>query len=255
MGVYDMLFHDESKFQIYFGDATDAMYPDTYLTWHEMPLLLAQPQIKPIVEQLRIDTLFFLHQVHGSRGYTIGVKEKSLKPFAQDGDYLITNERAVGLGVVTADCLPVICVDTKNNSIGIAHAGWRGALAGVVRAMVDAMQKSWQTERAQCQFFLGPSAQRCCYQVGEEFQQYLAPYVWGSQVIEKKMNDYFFDLPLLVRYQLRELGIDDNAIHTEYNICTICNDRFYSYRRGMLTQTASLVGRQMTIVALKKAVC
>ena len=239
-----MLFHDEPRFGIYFGDATDAMYPTAYLTWHEMPLLLARPQIKLIVEQLRIDTLFFLHQVHGIEGYVINA-QGSLRPFAQDGDYLITNQSAVGLGVVTADCLPVICINTKKNVIGIAHAGWRGALAGIVRVMLDAMQKSWHIERADCQFFLGPSAQQCCYQVGEEFHQFLAPYAWRDMVLKKRTTGYFFNLPLFVSSQLREFGIAHEAIHTTYNMCTICNDRFYSSRR-------SDSGRQMTIVALKK---
>ncbi len=55
---------------------------------------------------------------------------------------MITSERAIGLGIMAADCLPVICVDRKKHVIGIAHVGWRGAIAGVVDAMLAAMQKN-----------------------------------------------------------------------------------------------------------------
>ncbi len=250
-----MLFHDESLFHIYFGDATDAMYPALYLQWHEMPFLLAQPQIVPIVQRLTVNKLFFLHQVHGIAGYTISSHDAPLQPFAQQGDYLITNQSAVGIGVVTADCLPVVCVNTKQHTIGIAHAGWRGALGGIVPSMLAAMQSGGPTQLADCQFFLGPSARMCCYQVGEEFVQYLAPYAWRDEVLEKRNGAYFFDVALFVRHQLYALGIAPHALSDHYNICTICHDRFYSYRRGMLTQTAATVGRQMTIVSLKKAYC
>ncbi len=242
-----MVLYSTSQFHIYIGDATDAMNPGDYLTWHDMSLLLTQPQIKPIVQKLDLHCLFFLHQVHGIKGYKI-MPKTAVRPFAVDGDFLITNQLATGIGIVSADCLPVIVVDMKNNSIGIAHAGWRGALAGVVQEMVHEMQKSWNTSYDQCQFFLGPSAQSCCYKVGEEFQTYLAAYRWRDAVLQKKTTEYFFNLPLFIRYQLQQMGVADEAIETKYNICTICNKQFYSARR-------SQSGRQMTVVALKKADC
>jgi len=242
-----MVFHSTPQFHIYFGDVTDAMNPSDYLTWHEMPFLLAQPQIKPIVQKLDLQRLFFLHQVHGIQGYLIA-PQTSVRPFAVDGDFLITNQSATGIGIVSADCLPVIVIDMKHNCIGIAHAGWRGAFAGVVQEMVQEMKKSWNTSYDQCQFFFGPSAQSCCYQVGEEFQNYLAISTWRDAVLQKKITGYFFDLPLYMRYQLRQMGVADEAIETKYNICTICNKQFYSARRAQS-------GRQMTIVALEKAHC
>lgn len=242
-----MVFHDDPLFHIYFGDAADAMNPAQYLSWHEMSSLLVQPQIKPIVQRLQLHKLFFLHQVHTSNGYAV-TKETTLRPFAYEGDYLVTNQASIGLGVVAADCLPVVCIDTQQRIIGIAHAGWRGALAGVVCHMLSAMQKNWQTQARHCKLFFGPSAQRCCYQVGEEFYQYLAPFWWRHEVLHKEVNGYFFDLPLFVRYQMREVGIADNAMCITYAQCTICNPQFYSSRR-------SQGERQMTVVALKMADC
>lgn len=243
------MIHHEQQFHIYFGNAVDAMYPIEYLNWHDMPSLLAQPQIKPIVNTLSLEKLFFLHQVHGTHGYTINSTHSSLKPFASDGDYLITNQPYIGIGVVTADCLPVICIDTKNKVVGIAHAGWRGALAGVVPTMVTTMQQQWQTNLNDCRIFLGPSARVCCYQVGQEFKEYLAPYPWYQEVLSQKSIGYFFDMPLFLTYQLQQTGINYRAINQTYNLCTICNNQFYSVRRQAQT------GRQMTVVALKKLDC
>lgn len=247
-----MLFYDEPFFHIYFGDAIDAMYPEEYLTWHDASSLLIKPRIQPVVEKLRLQKLFFLHQVHGIDGSVITSEQAALfQPFAHDGDYLITQEPAIGLGIMTADCLPVICFDKRRQAIGIAHAGWRGALAGIVSTMLRAMQREWQTRFADCVIFLGPSAKRCCYQVGAEFREYLEPYPWIEKVLQKQAVGYFFDLPLFVCYQLQALGISKNAMRTSYNTCTMCNDRFYSYRRGIVTKTTSPIGRQMTIIALK----
>lgn len=239
------MIHHEPQFHIYFGNATDAMNPTEYLTWHDMPQLLEKPQIKTVITALSIEKLFFLHQIHSAQGYIV---DQLLKPFAYQGDYLITNQPSLGIGIVTADCVPVICIDTKNNVIGIAHAGWRGAVAGIVTTMITTLQKEWQTQVHDCRIFLGPSARACCYQVGAEFQQYIEPYPWRHAVLYKKSNNYFFDMPLFIIQQLQQVGIAPHAIDQTYNLCTICNDQFYSVRRQQ-------TGRQMTVVALKKLDC
>jgi copper oxidase (laccase) domain-containing protein len=82
--------------------------------------------------------------------------------------------------------------------------------------------------------------------VGPEFKNYLASYE-GKHLLQQRMNNYFFDMPLFIFYQLQSLGIAQKAIETAYNMCTICDNRFYSHRRSV----ANFNGRQMTVVALK----
>jgi YfiH family protein len=172
---------------------------------------------------------------------------EALQPFTQDGDYLITQCRAIGLGIMTADCMPIICIDKEHKAISVAHAGWRGAIAGIVASMVKAMQQSWQTNVRHCSVFFGPSAGQCCYEVGPEFAQYLAPFAYKEEVLLRRHGSYFFNNPLLISYQLQALGFAKESIDTTYNACTICDDRFYSHRRSQTYYS----GRQMTVVALK----
>ena len=245
-----MLVHDALSFHIYFGDAADAVYPASYKK-KENQSFMANERIKAICKQFRITSLFFLHQVHGIEGYLITPQSRSLMPpFSCDGDYLITKEPMFGLGVMTADCLPLVCFDKKNKAIGIAHVGWRGAFGGVISAMINAMHREWQTKTADCIFFLGPSAKRCCYTVSPPFAHTLKKYPWHQQVLHKSNDQLFFNLPLFTAYQLKKLGVPNAHIQTHYNTCTICHINFYSYRRATMAGNPN-TGRQMTIAVLK----
>lgn len=246
-----MVFHDEPFFQIYFGDAADKMYKEEYLAWHSQSLL-DKPRIKTIAGRFKLKNIFFLRQIHSTDGYTITPELiDQFYSFSQVGDYLITREPLLGLGVMSADCLSVICFDKRTHAIGIAHAGWRGACDGIIPKMVRTMCTTWQTAVDDCYFFFGPSAKRCCYQVGPEFNEYLQPYPWAEKVLQQQSNGLFFDVPLLVSHQLYDLGVKPESIRTSYNSCTMCDERFYSHRRQSQAKTNASAGRQMTIVALK----
>ncbi len=243
-----MIIHSAPRYHIYFGDAKDEMYPHQYQQWNDFAFLSRKPII-PMVEQLQLQNLFFLRQVHGIEGCTVSAQNIFMTPpFSRDGDFLITHEMKLGLGILTADCLPVIAYDRKYNAIGIAHAGWRGAVAGVVLAMLNAMKKAYKSDPHELTLFFGPSAKRCCYEVQPEFITQLETYPSGDQVICSNGSRFFFDLPLFVELQALHQGV--KSIHKEYNSCTICDRRFHSSRRGT-AESPDLIGRQMTVVAIK----
>ncbi len=244
-----MVIHSAPRYYIYFGDAKDEMYPNQYQHWNDFELLSRKP-IVPVAERLQLQSLLFLRQVHGVDGFAVAKKNLLTIPsFSRDGDFLITHEQHVGLGILTADCLPVIAYDRKYNAIGIAHAGWRGAVAGVVPAMLNAMKKAYKSDSNNLTLFLGPSAKRCCYEVQPGFIAQLEAYPYVDQVIHSMGSKVFFDLPLFVEQQVLQEGM--KSIHKEYNSCTICDIRFHSYRRGIAIGSPDLVGRQMTVVAIK----
>lgn len=245
-----MILHSNPLFSIYFGGSADAMYPDQCLTWQQEVSIIHKPQLQPIVYSLSLQHIFFLHQVHGTEG-TLVTRDRiaTFRSFLHEGDFLITDIPAVGIGVISADCLPVVCVDRKNRVVAIAHAGWRGALSGVVSSMIKAMRSFCTSSLLNDYiFFLGPSARGCCYQVGSEFEYYLAPYSWKNEVLFKKDSHYFFDVSVFVQRQLYDIGISGDAISNVYNQCTICNVCFHSFRRYGRKKNS---GRQMSIVALR----
>ena len=246
-----MIIHAAPNYQIYFGDAKDRMYPNDYATWNDFSLCSREP-IAPLVRRLHLNSIFFLRQVHGMQGAIVTDSlVQEIPPFSVDGDFLITNEPHTGIGIVTADCLPVIVYDRKRYAIGIAHAGWRGAVAGVVPALLSKLKQAYGSEPSDLMVFFGPSAKRCCYEVDSSFLTNLEAYPFADTVVYQHADRLFFDLPFFVEQQLFACGIVPHSLCKEYNACTICDTRFHSYRRATVAETAESTGRQMTVVALK----
>lgn len=149
--------------------------------------------------------------------------------FRADG--LVTRQKEVVLGVLTADCGPVLLADAKNGVIGALHAGWKGAFKGLVQTTVEAMV-SLGANPADTVAVLGPTIAKDSYEVdesfkvnfltkGEEFEQFFSP---GDSA-----SHYWFDLPGCIAYRLNEAGITNHAWIGED---TYENEaRYYSYRR------------------------
>lgn len=242
-----MILHTEPSFRIYFGDAKNELYPQEYLTWREN--LLNYPQFE-CLSNLQLNSLFFLHQVHGIEGKVI-TQNDDINSFSQDGDFLITKDLKVGIGVMTADCVPLVLYDKKNNAVAIVHAGWRGAVKGVALKAIEQMQNAYDTRIEDITIFLGPSAKKCCYQVDDQFGSNLEDYFFGANYLHTKPTGAFFDLPgFLVRQLIECADIAEKNIRLGYNSCTICNPTFWSHRRGTQEGYPERVGRQMTVVTL-----
>lgn len=229
---------------LYFGDSSDCLFPAEYLALPDEPILELNPFAK-LQKSMGLESLSFLHQVHGIEGVEINSSMRHPKPFTVEGDFLITNIRNVGLGVVTADCLPVIMYDPAHGAIGIAHAGWPGSAQGIAAVMLEKMQQCYGTQADQLQIFLGPSAKPCCYKVDQKFMENFKDFPNIASVVHERKDGLYFDLPGFNCLQLGALGVPKAAINIAYNICTMCTKRYCSYR--MQKDTAC---RQMTVVSL-----
>lgn len=229
------------KLHIYFGDATDGISKQLHCIPITAKLVDVEP-FKSVTQKIGVPRLSVLNQTHGTQGIVISDLDSA---FTLDGDYLITNQSHVGLGVLTADCVPLVLYDEKNHAVGIVHAGWKGAVADVALKSFEHMKSVWNSDPDNMQLFVGPSAKACCYQVQEDFAQYV-PSVHFDKVMSKKNGSWYFDTVQLIQLQVQELKIDSKHIHSEFNFCTICDHRFFSYRRQGLN-----AGRQITIAVLK----
>jgi polyphenol oxidase len=239
-----MLLHNSPLFTVYFGDKRDQLFP---------PLDTTQPLIETasfshLKKGMLIDNIIFLHQVHGVNGLTITSPEQASRvvPFSIEGDYLITNAPRVGIGILTADCLPIIMYDSFQHVIAIVHAGWRGSVDGIGLKVFAHMQAAFGTKLEHLRILFGPSAKVCCYQVTEEFLGHLEHHTFTSQVIHRHGKEFYFDLALFNRLVLEDAGVKRDAFQLQYNLCTIDDDSLYSYRRQ-----GKEAGRQMTVVCLK----
>lgn len=190
------------------------------------------------------DHLLTVHQVHSADVATVDGPLRAPNPKA---DAMVSCTPGVALGILTADCQPVLFADVDAGVIGAAHAGWRGALDGVLEATIDAMV-ALGAEREAITAVIGPSISQRAYEVGPEFldaflaedEQYARFFVNGAD------DKFHFDLPGFGLHRLRNAGVA--AEWTRH--CTYADaDRFYSYRRATHAREADY-GRLISVIRL-----
>lgn len=148
-------------------------------------------------------------------------------------DFLYTNLSGIALGILTADCLPIIVFDQAKKALLAIHTGWRGSLRGIIKIALQEFCKNLDLNLKDLLFYFGPSAQECCYEVGEDFILELSKTCENWQeFISKREEKLFFSLPKFNYSELINLGVLESSTSLENNECTICNPRFCSYRRS-----------------------
>ncbi len=172
--------------------------------------------------------LIGVHQVHSADVVT--VTGPLVTPVRADA--LVTAAPGLALTVLTADCGPVLFADTKAGVVGAAHAGWRGALSGVLEAVLNAMEAAG-ANRADTTAVIGPTISQKNYEVGPEFLDgFLAEDPAYARFFSGGTGDRaHFDLPSFGLHRLRSAGIG----HAEWiGHCTYANpELFFSYRRSV----------------------
>ena len=190
------------------------------------------------------DHLLTVQQIHSADVVTVNALFTD-RPLA---DAMVTATPGIVLGVLTADCQPVLFADAKAGVIGAAHAGWRGAKDGVLEATVVAMEALGAT-RASIRAVIGPTISQSAYEVGPEFiDSFITEDPQNARFFIKGSADrHLFDLPGFGLHQLRAAGVG----HTEWTRhCTYSDpDRFYSYRRTTHAGEADY-GRLISVIRL-----
>ncbi len=209
-----------------------------------------------------------LRQIHSDLIHAVD----TVPEHALVGDGLITSTSGLLLTVKTADCLPILLVDSKHRAIGAFHAGWRGTVKRIVEKGVGEMRQHFGTNTRDCLAAIGPGIRRCCYQVGEEVrEQFVSQVAYAESLFEihRAESDIVHErYPLLFltarapghselgqkilldlaeanRRQLLDAGILAANI-TTLGSCTSCRtDLFFSYRREGPT------GRMMAAVGVR----
>lgn len=191
------------------------------------------------------DAMIGVHQVHSPTVITVDGPLTGGKPKA---DAVVTATPGLALTILTADCQPVLFADPDANVIAAAHAGWRGALDGVLEATLDAME-ALGANRENTIAVIGPTISQYAYEVGPEFlDNFMADTPENTRFFANGQGDRMhFDLPAFGLHRLREAGIG----HAEWTRhCTYSDpDRFYSYRRSTHSAEADY-GRLISAIRL-----
>lgn len=165
-------------------------------------------------------------------------------------DAVVTNVAGILIGISTADCGPVLFADGEAAVVGAAHAGWRGALTGVLEATLDAME-GLGAKRSRIRAVLGPTISAKAYEVGEEFvARFQAADADNARFFApaERAGHAMFDLPAYIVARLRAAGVG----HAEdLGLCTYADEgRFFSYRR-MTHRGEADYGRLISAITLR----
>lgn len=188
------------------------------------------------------DRLVTVHQVHSAEVVHVTTPLNGSRPRA---DAMVTATPGIAVGVLTADCQPVLFADAAAGVVGAAHAGWRGALSGILEATVEAMIRLGARREA-IRAVIGPTISQRAYEVGPEFldafleedPDYARFFAGGAS------DRLHFDLPGFGVDRLRRAGIEaDWTRHCTYHD----PERFFSYRRATHAQEADY-GRMISAI-------
>lgn len=189
-------------------------------------------------------SLLTLYQVHSAR---VAVVEAPWTR-APEMDAMVTRTPGVALGILTADCAPVLLADEEAGVIGAAHAGWRGTLAGVLEATVAAMARLGARPK-RIRAAIGPTIQKDSYEVGPDFPApFLAQDPANARFFRPARDRHLFDLPGYAAARLAAQGLGHVAIMPD-DTCSDA-DRFFSYRRATL-EGGREYGRLLSLIALE----
>jgi len=164
--------------------------------------------------------LQFMEQIHSNI-----VKTVSQDTNVQTCDALITDKMNTPLMVMVADCIPILFYDHTKKVIGVAHAGRAGTFENISGNTINKMIENYNCNPEDIEVVLGPSIEKCCYEVSEELACQTAT-LFGEEYV----NGRNIDLQGVNKKQLLEVGVKDTNITTE-QICTKCsNEPYFSYR-------------------------
>lgn len=194
------------------------------------------------------DTLNTVYQVHG---HDVVVVEAGWEPSeAPRADAMVTSRPGIALGILTADCAPVLFADAQNRVVGAAHAGWRGAVGGVLTSAVEAMERLG-ADRRSIHAAVGPAIAQSSYEVGPEFP---APFVdedAGNRRFfrpSKRAGHHMFDLAGYVASRLEALELAETAVLGR-DTCAD-EEQFFSYRRATLRGEPDY-GRELSAIVIE----
>ena len=187
-------------------------------------------------------------QEHGNTVLTLREPITAKVPPAGDG--LVTQTPGIALGIGTADCVPVLFVDRQARVIGAAHAGWSGALRGIIAATVEAML-ALGAVHTRIEACIGPAIQQQSYEFGAELRAtFIADHADNQRffVPAKASEKFLFDLPGYVAMRLGEAGLTGVEQLTADTAADAEN--FFSYRRSRHLGEPDY-GRQLSVIALQ----
>ncbi|MFK5924995.1 MAG: peptidoglycan editing factor PgeF [Desulfuromusa sp.] len=192
--------------------------------------------------------LLTVKQTHGEDILLIDESNPDLSHFLTvEADAIVTNQAEIMIGILTADCFPLLIWHGEKNIIAVVHAGWRGAANGLIAKVIQAMHAHFGCPVAELQGAIGPGIGAHTYEVDrpvrDAFRQ--GTGFWNEISKETKLGHWQLDIPLSCQLQLEQSGLKLQNIEIAKE-CTCCHpELFFSHRRDN-----GITGRQMSFMQL-----
>ena len=188
--------------------------------------------------------LILLNQMHSNKFYYLKKNpKKRLK-----GDGILTNYRQLALGILTADCAPILFYDPKKKIIGAAHVGWRGAYKRITKKIINFYLKNGSNLK-DIYIVIGPCISQKNYEVKNDFKKkFVKQNLNNKKYFKSKANKIFFSLKDYIAGQLKEFGIKNIEIIKKdtFNV----KNNFFSARRSLKNKNNDY-GRNISIIMIK----
>ena len=179
-----------------------------------------------------------LHQIHSS---TV-VDAEGRSGCLGDGDALVTNTPGLLVAVKTADCIPILIVDSRARAVAAVHAGWRGSAQNIAAQAIAEMEKKFGSGVKDLHAAIGPGIGKCCYEVGPEVAE---RFHQDDYSLRNCAHAAHLDLAASNRRQIEACGVTSDRIYVA-GLCTKCNAEFHSYRRDK-----EQAGRMFSVVGIR----
>jgi YfiH family protein len=175
------------------------------------------------------ERIHFMSQVHGRAVHTLSGEESQSEVLALEGDALVSSATNLACAVRSADCVPVLLADRRSGRVAAAHAGWRGAVAGIVTSSVRALRELGPN--AELIAAIGPHISQAAFEVSDDVAEAILAASRDSSIVDRTREKPHVDLRRMLRAELRAEGLADSAIEDVWG-CTVTDPaRFFSFRR------------------------
>lgn len=180
--------------------------------------------LKLLSKYFNLKNIGYVNQIHSS------IIQEYDEIVNKDGDAIITNKKDIGIGVFTADCVPVLIYDKCKKACAAIHSGWKGTYKNICGKAIECLANKYGSKMSDLVIYIGPHNRKCCYEFGENIaHKYFGEYINrdNNVYINNKLN-----LEKCIIMQIMDKGVSIKNINT-INLCTYCSREyeFYSYRK------------------------
>jgi YfiH family protein len=175
------------------------------------------------------ERIHFLSQVHGRVAHTLDGSEAQTSLIHVEGDALLSQAPGLACGVRSADCVPVLLADRRSGVVAAAHAGWRGAVQGVVSATVEALRAL--APNPDLIAAIGPHISVSAFEVSEDVAETILSASRDPNIVDRSHTKPHVDLRRMLRAELRTQGLSDEAVDDVWGCTVLEPERFFSFRR------------------------